>query len=432
MKTIKKIHYILLLLIIVFAVSSCKDKKSEAIKVALFKAPASEALIEQIPKFEKETDLKVKYEILPYSDLKSKLEQQFLTKSGDYDVIMADCIWIPSFADRDYLGVLDTTAYEKNYDFNDILPKLKDYLGRYPHNGSLYGMPFMSNTHMLTIRKNIVKPVADSLGYELPGKTMESAWTWSEYMEISKAITQKYEQENVYGTSLQARSGAWIIYEWYSELFGFVENEKARINGLPEFNENTKQAIQYYADLYQNAAPKAALTWGHEEETSAICSGKCAMDATSNVELAASFFDRDCNAQELKFAFPPIGKSGQASPDMGGYGLLLNKFSDDKENASKFIMWAASKEIHTKVVLNGGTPIRYSEIRNEKVLEKYPYFEFYDKLIANSVYRARIPKWPELQDVLSRELVSVMKEEKSAGEANQAIKNWINNNIAQQ
>ena len=418
------------ILVALMLISSCREKESNSIKVALFKAPASEALIKLLPKFEKEVGLKVEYEILPYSDLKSKIEQQFLTKSGDYDVIMADCIWIPSFVERGFLGKVDTTAYKKGeYNFDDILPALDDYLGRYPYNGPRYGMPFMSNTHMLTIRKSIVKPVVDSLGYELPGKTPESAWTWEEYMEIATAITQKHEKENVYGTSLQARAGAWIIYEWYSELFGFVENEQARISGLPEFNENTKQAIQYYADLYQKAAPQAALTWGHEEETSAICSGKCAMDATSNVELAASFFDRDCNAQELKFTFPPVGKSGQASPDMGGYGLLLNKFSDDKENASKFIMWAASKEIHTKVVLNGGTPIRYSEIRNEKVLEKYPYFEFYDKLIASSVYRARIPKWPELQDVLSRELVRVMKEEKSATEANQVIRNWINNNI---
>lgn len=430
MKSIKKIPYLLFLLIIAVITNSCQDKKPDTIKVTLFKAPASEALIELIPKFEKETDLKVEFEILPYSDLKSKIEQQFLTESGDYDVIMADCIWIPSFVERGFLGKVDTTAYKKGeYDFKDILPKLNDYLGRYPYNGPRYGMPFMSNTHMMTYRHNLVKPVADSLGYELPGKTRETAWTWNEYMEIATAITQKYDKKNIYGTSLQARSGAWIIYEWYSELFGFVKNEEARISGLPEFNEQTKQALQYYANLYQKAAPQEALTWGHEEETSAICSGKCAMDATSNVELAASFFERDCNAKELKFAFPPVGKSGQASPDMGGYGLLLNKFSDDKENASKFIMWAASKKIHTEVVLNGGTPIRYSEIRNEKVLDKYPYFKFYDKLIANSVYRARIPKWPELQDILSRELVSVMKEEKSAAEANKAIKNWINNNI---
>ena len=430
MKTVKKIQFILIFMLIVLLNNSCYDNKSETIKVALFKAPASEALINLFHEFEKETGLKLEYEILPYSDLKSKIEQQFLTKSGDYDVIMSDCIWIPSFVDRGYLGKVDTTAYKKGeYDFEDLLPALDDYLSRYPFNGQRYGMPFMSNTHMLTYRKNIVEPVVESLGFQLPGKTAETAWTWEQYLEIAIAITNKYKKEKIYGSSLQAKAGAWIIYEWYSELFGFVKNDKARITGLPKFNKETEEAINYYAELYQKAVPKEALTWGHEEETSVICSGECVMDATSNVELAASFYKESCMPEELAFAFPPIGKSAMGSPDMGGYGLMINKFSDNSEGASKFVLWAASKKIHTQIVLNGGTPIRQSEINNEEILNKFPYLSFYGELIKNSVYRARIPEWPELQDIISRELVSVMKGEKDASEANLSIKNWIDKNI---
>ena len=73
--------------------------------------------------------------------------------------------------------------------------------------------------------------------------------------------------------------------------------------------------------------------------------------------------------------------------------------------------------------------IRKSQIINKEILNKYPYLSFYDKLIDASVYRARIPKWPELEDVLSREIVKAMKNEISAKEANENISNWIQNNI---
>lgn len=411
---------------------SCSKQKQTSINIALFKAPASDALVGMIPEFERETGIKVTYEVLPYADLKAKIEQQFFAKSGNYDVIMADCIWIPSFAERKYLGKLDTAAYKPStYDFKDLLPALDDYLGKYPKGGTRYGMPFMSNTHMMTYRISIVEPFAKSMGLKLPGDSPETAWTWQEYFKVAKAITDKYknDKKRIFGTSLQARSGAWLVYEWNSELFGFMDDLNARITGLPKFDESAAKAMEYYAKLY-SVAPKEALTWGHEEETSAICSGKCAMDATSNVELAASLINSNCGEKgDLNFAYPPIGVSGKGSPDMGGYGLLLSTYSKTLKNASAFILWAASKEIHRKIVLKGGSPIRLSEIKDNEILSKYPYLGFYDKLIRDSVYRARIPQWLELQDIISRELTKVMKREKIAEEAINAINSWITTNI---
>lgn len=423
----------LLVFVVILSFSFCTKKEQKEITVALFQAPASEALIRLIPEFEKENGIKVNYEILPYAELKAKVEQQFFAKSGNYDVIMADCIWIPSFAERKFLGEVETSVWKDGeYDFGDLFPALDDYLGHYPKGGKRYGMPFMSNTHMMAYRSSVVKPIVESLNMNLPGETPETAWTWEDYLKVVKTISEKEmksDDQKIYGTSLQARAGAWIVYEWYSVLFGFVEEDAARITGLPSFNENVVEAMQYYADLYKYA-PKEALTWGHEEETSAICSGKCAMDATSNVELAANLLDSSCgDPGDISFAYPPKGALGKGSPDMGGYGLLLSNFSKSPREASLFILWSASKNIHKRIVHEGGSPIRKSEIRDQEVLKKFPYLKYYDILIRDSVYRARIPKWPELQDIISRELTLVMKNEKSAMDATNAIKEWVNTNI---
>lgn len=436
-----------IILAFVVLLVACEKKRDSApqqpaaetpvsISVALFKAPASDALQALFQEFTNETGINVTAEILPYADLKARVEQQFIAHSSRYDVIMADCIWIPAFAENGYLAELQKDAYQPNrYDFKDIMPALEDYLGKYPKNGKQYGMPFMSNTHMMAYRRSAVEPVAEKLGYKMPGDTRETAWTWDQYLAVAKAIIESGKGKNpeLFGTSLQARSAAWIIYEWNGILQAFTATDTSRATGLPEFGDSAAQAMEYYAELYRYA-PEDALTWGHEEETSAMCSGKTAMDATSNVELAANLIKPECtvNGGGISFAFPPVNKNGRGTPDMGGYGLLLSANSTHKKEASAFILWAASKEIHKRIVLNGGSPIRESEIQDSNVLAKFPYLTFYDKLIQDSVYRARIPQWPELEDVMARQLSSVLKGETTANQATTAISNWVAANLAKE
>lgn len=426
---------VLVVALLLLTVTGCgrvqqETSEAKALNVALFQAPASEALAELIPQFEEENGIDINFELLPYAELKSKVEQQFFANTGAYDVVMADCIWIPSFAARGFLAEVDSSVVEiERYGFEDILPALDDYLSRYPQNGPRYGMPFMSNTHMMTYRAPLVEPIATSMGLKLPAEAPETAWSWQTYLKVAEAITAGNEgmSSGVYGTSLQARAGAWIVYEWYSVLFGFVDNPQARVTGLPAFGKEAAEAMAFYGAMY-GAAPKAALTWGHEEETSAMCAGTTAMDATSNVELAASLLEPECNPAELRFAYPPVGVTQKGSPDMGGYGLLVSKQASDISLASRFVLWAASKDIHRRIVLDGGSPIRLSEVQDGEILSKFPYLSFYDRLIEESVYRARIPKWPELQDIISRELTAVMKGNKQSAEAVEVVQDWVDAN----
>jgi ABC-type glycerol-3-phosphate transport system substrate-binding protein len=228
-----------------------------------------------------------------------------------------------------------------------LMPALDDYLSKYPKNGKRFGMPFMSNTHMMAYRADVLAPFVRQLGLKLPGETPETAWTWEQYLQVAEAITAaRKDDRSPYGTLLQARAGAWIIYEWYSVLFGFVKDTSARITGLPPFGQDAARAMDFYKKMYA-AAPEAALTWGHEEETAAMCSELTAMDATSNVELAANLLKTECRKDgEIQFGFPPIGVSGMASPDMGGYGLLLTAQSQHKDLGTDFILWAASPDVH--------------------------------------------------------------------------------------
>lgn len=400
--------------------SSCRQPTNGTvtINVAFFKSPAVDAAVQMIPEFEKETGIHVKFEVLPYSELQDKVQTEFLAKSSRYDAIMADCIWIPKFAKSGYLRSIDDYLKDPSLTpsghSSDMIPSVADYLGKYPANGTTYGFPFMTNTHVLAYRKDLYEKFLKPKGIKLPGTTMQDAWTWDDYLNAAKILTMKDSSipgGTQWGSSMQARAGAWIVYEWYSWLYGAGGRDIDYSNMKPDFTSpGSLEGIRRYSSMVGTVAPPSVLSWGHEEETQAVGSGLCAMDATSNVELVGYLVDpaKSAHAKDLAFAISPIGAGGKPTPDMGGYGLLLSAFTGHPTETYRFMVWLTSQTVHRRIVLSGGTPFRYSEMKDPEILAKYPVYAIYGTQLENSVYRARVPDWPEIEDVISKELTKAL------------------------
>lgn len=404
------------------------DQRQVTVNVAFFKSPATDAAIALIPEFEKQTGIRVSFEALPYNELQDKLETMFLAKSPQYDILMADCIWIPKFAEAGHLGSVDD--YLKNQDltpstfkYDDIVPSVGDYLGRYPRNGTTYGFPFMTNTHVLAYRKDLFRKYLEPEGFKPPGMTPETAWTWDDYLRAARILTRELPgapDGRIWGSSMQARAGAWLVYEWYNWLHGFGGADFDYASMKPQLDTpEVIAAMEAYASMVDTVAPSGVTSWGHEEETQAMASGQCAMDATWNVELTEYLVGegKSTFASEFAFALSPKRPGGVPTPDMGGYGMLLSAHSRNPTEAYRFMVWLTSPEVHKRIVMAGGTPYRYSALHDPEVLKKYPIYEIYGKALELSIYRARVPRWPEIQDVISKELTSVLLKQKPAKDA---------------
>lgn len=412
------------------------ETRQAALRVALFKAPASDAVEQLLPEFERLSGVKVELETLPYGELLDKTQTEFLAKSPTYDVIMADCIWIPKFARAGYLRPIDAFLRDPSltpadYQPEDIIPSVGDYLGKFPKNGISYGFPFMTNSHVLAYRRDLYEKELAPKGIREPGRTVETAWTWDEYLAAAKILTTQDSASPTgkrWGSSMQAKAGAWIVYEWYSWLFGFGGRDIDYATMTPAFTEpGSVEAIRRYSSMVGAVAPASVTSWGHEEETQALASGEVAMDATSNVELAAYLTDasRSKFASQIAFAVSPVSPGKAPTPDMGGYGLLLSNFSKNPSAAYQFMSWVTSPSVHRRIVLAGGTPFRFSEMRDPEILARYPVYEIYDEALANSVYRMRVPNWPEIEDIISKELTRAITKEATAEEAGAAMQSQV-------
>src|SRR5882724_10665353 len=107
-----------------------------------------------------------------------------------------------------------------------------------------------------------------------------------------------------------------------------------------------RKGLELYKRLYDaGATPKDSLSYEYAEANAAFGSGQ----AATMLQWNAAFADLDNKektpavAGKIGTVAPPTGPAGRFT-HIHGLGLGLNKASEHKEGALKFLMWLASAD----------------------------------------------------------------------------------------
>jgi multiple sugar transport system substrate-binding protein len=397
--------------------------------IAAFKSPGSEATKKLVSEY-LALNPKVKDIVIdeyPYADLRSKILTDFIGKTGAYDIVTGDCIWLAEFVAGKHLRPLepyfaDPTLWKElgmtpeEYDLDDFVPAVLNYLGRYPtlsptyvgmeHQKQfpLYAIPWLTNTETFLYRRDLYEKYVAPLGIPRPGDTPETAWTFDEFITAAKALTGK--PDSPWGMSLQAKRGNSLVWE-ISNLLGvfgasyFDEKWHPTIN-TPEWHKLLETYISFYK-VYK-VAPPEVLGWEHAEEAGALAGGYCAMDLTWNNELNMWIMDPAYSQYWDKWevawmVLTEKGKPPYPPSVQGGYFLAIPVYTSEERarEAFKFIIWLTSKPIHKKYVLMGPTPARMSTMEDPDVLAKWPWIKLYSKVIQTPFTRPNCPEWSMIE-----------------------------------
>ena len=397
--------------------------------IAAFKSPGSEATKALIPEYlalHPEVKDIVVHEY-PYADLRSKLLTDFIGRAGSFDIVTADCIWMAEFVTGKHLRPLlpffdDPTIWQElgmtsaEYDLDDFVPAVLNYLGRYPTLGPdyvgtthqkqfpLYGIPWLTNTEVLLIRRDLYDKYVAPLGIPLPGDTAETAWTFDQFIQAAKALTGK--PDSPWGMSLQAKRGNSLVWEISNlmHVFGasyFDEDWYPTID-TPEWRALLETYISFYQT--EKVAPPECLGWEHAEEAGALASGYCAMDLTWNNELNGWIMNPEYSDYADQFEVHWMVLTEKGVPDVapsiqGGYFLAIPLYISDARarEAFKFIAWLTSKPVHKRYVLMGPTPARMSTMEDPEVLAKWPWVKLYSRVIHTPYTRTNAPEWSMIE-----------------------------------
>ena len=367
-----------------------------------------------LPRFTEETGIVVNMETMPYSALREKQLADFIGGTGSIDVMTMDIVWMGEYAEAGWIENLGP-YYERDaalIDAADFLPGAMQGLALW--DGEYYGMPLGAYYFMLFARKDVL----EANGVAVP-RTLD---------ELVAAVQAVHDPENdMFGFSAGYRRGAPVVHDslaYYTSMGGGVLADFP--NDLTP-NMNTETGMRVY-EFYQSMleyAPPGAINFDFRERREPFQQGRVAI--VGNWSSSAAAFEDPRNSVEevignvVHFYLPTPTADADPVVPFGGWSLVMNAAGKNKEATWEFMRWLSSPEIQKAYAADGGTPFRFSTLRDAELAANRPWYQLILDAEANgwvrAEYRPRFPVWPQLEEQLGLYLSEAMSGARPIGEA---------------
>ncbi len=348
--------------------------------VILLDAGAMFVLRDMAPEFEKRyPDIKLNIELTAFADIHTKEMNDFIAGTGRYDVIQMDNPWLPEFAGAGFIENLEPWIKKAGLNLR------KDYINKWPPGvetdptiylesmivpvlnfygnwgGELYALPNMPGVQLLYYRKDLFENETEKANFAAKyGYPLEVPTTWKQFSDVAEFFTRP---PGLYGLTWSAGKGNMAVQNYYNVAWSWGADCLAFGQGFPNPDDPIQNmpilnspigvaALEYFCDLASVMPPGVgAYEWA--EITTDFNDGRAAM------MLQWSDFIRDVEdpakskvAGKTGYALLP-GKPdapannvpgiipGEGYASLGGWAIVMNKDSKNKEAAWTFMGWAS-------------------------------------------------------------------------------------------
>ena len=379
--------------------------------------PHFNAVMQILPEFTKETGIEVEVDQLPYLKMRERQTLELGQDEGDYDLI---AYVVFSKADYVYADQLENLArYFMNPKLADPSYDADDLIDGYVYNigfaggtkgylegktGSLFGIPYGSETSILGYRKDIF----EKHGLEVPE-------TYDQLLEIACKIPEL--EPGMGGLSSRAASGhhashAFLLH--LAPLGGRVFDDEWNPIVNNEAGVQAANALKTIVDC----GPKGAPSFGFGEALGSFLNGDTAMFLDTTV--VAGQIDDPSKSKvvgKVGWAMHPMGT--RRGSQTGGFGIGIPKNAQHKEAAFLLMQWLTSKTGDKLVALAGGNPSRFSTHDDAEVNAKFPHMKTFGEALqyADPDWRPIIPVWGKINADLGTTLSKVLTEDLDVQEA---------------
>jgi len=386
------------------------DFKGQTV-TAIFPAhPHYNAVMKVLPEFTKETGIKVEVDQLQYLKLREKSTLELTKNKGDYD-LMSYVVF--SKADYVFADQLENLArYFMNPKLSDPGYDADDLISGYVQNigvaggskgylpgptGSLFGIPFGSETSILGYRKDIF----EKHGLKVPE-------TYDELLDVACKIPQL--EKGMGGLASRAASGHHASHAFLLHLAPlggriFDDEWKPIVNN--EAGLKAANALKTIVDC----GTEGAATFGFAEAGASFLQGTSAMFLDSTV-FAGQVNDPEKSKVVGKVGWAPHPVGTRAGSQTGGFGIGIPKNAENKEAAFLLMQWLTSKKADKLIALAGGNPSRQSTHADAEVNAKFPHMKTFGEALKNADpdWRPIIPVWGKINADLGTSLSKVLTE----------------------
>jgi multiple sugar transport system substrate-binding protein len=346
---------------------------------------------EVIPAFNKlYPNVKIDAQAIPYDDLRQKLLTG-IAGGQTPDILRADIIWVPEFAELGALAKLD----ELMPDFATL--KDRFYPGPLATNfyqGNYYGLPLDTNTRVVFYDKTVFQAAGIS---EAP-KTFEDVTAdCAKIKALGRADTYCFAEGG---------TGAWNVLPWIWSAGGAITDpDYTKATGYLN-GAGSVAAVTMLRDMLKDGSLSPSILGGGLATSDAI--GKDQAGFIVDGPWMPPIFQAQYPDLQYDLAPFPSGPGGSISV-VGGEDIVLFQQSKNKEAALAFMRFAIGEEAQLMMGKTGQMPVLQSLTGNP---ELPAYFSVFQQQLATAQPRTPSPAWPKIDDAINTAVQQVLRGEK--------------------
>ncbi|GJM14985.1 MAG: ABC transporter substrate-binding protein [Thermodesulfobacteriota bacterium] len=332
--------------------------------------------------YTKETGVFVNVDLVSWDKWHDAIAVDFISESGKYDLVVFDSQSMSEFASE--FDIVQLNSYlekSKALKITDYDTESINKYSEYPEGSSdYYALPLNQDTMGLVYRKDLFEDASEKENFKNKyGYDLAAPQTYDQLKDIAEFFTRP--DDNLYGIALfgssdyDAVTSAFnnVLWSFGGELWDAKTNTAEGVIN----SENAVTALEFYKSLFAFAPPGATF-WYYNELNDAIKNGKVAM-GINWYYFFNSYLDPKDNDVSDKIAFAVLpghkgadGKLNQYN-SVGGQGISISKFSDNKDGAWAFLEWLMSEKVQWQWVNGGGQTGRTDILSSSKYKESTPF-----------------------------------------------------------
>ena len=357
---------------------------------------------------EQNPDNPIEIERLP-DDAGEQRQQQSLELNAQgtgFDVLGMDVIWTGEYAVNGWLESLE-----------DVRPEIEEVTipGAFESaawEGELWAAPYNSNAGFLYYRTDLVD---------------QPPTTWEELVEVG---TRVGEEENIAPFVAQGAQYEGMVVnflEYYWGAGGELFNEDA--TEVLWDNEIALEAVNFMSESLESGFFGPGFnTFLEEESRNEFQSGNAVfMRNWPYVYGLASVKAESKIAGKFDIAPLPTFTGEGTISALGGFNNAVSAFSDNKEAAKDFVVWASTnEEVQTLLGKSSLPPTMASVYEN---LQDDPVMALLGEVLPDAKPRPPAPTWNDISVTIQQEIFPAYNGEKDPQEAVEAVGAFLEESI---
>jgi multiple sugar transport system substrate-binding protein len=356
-------------------------------------------LQELVNEYTAETGVQVTVQTTPWPDFQTKAFTEFNAKGDAYDMVVGDSQWLGAGSTGGHY--VELTDFFAQHDVAKLMaPATVTYYAEYPKGSQKYwAVPLEGDAAGWAYRKDWFEDPKEMEAFKAKyGYDLGVPKTYTEMRDIAEFFYRPDEKkygialytDNSYDALIMGIEGA--VFSYGGELGDY---STYKVDGIINSEQNIA-ALEMYRDLYKFTPPNWGKTF-FMEDNQAITENLAAMSLNFFAFFPALANPAtNPNAENTGYFANPAGPDGKQHAALGGQGISIVSYSQNQEEAFKFLEWFVKDETQKKWAELGGYTCSAAVLESKEFREATPYNEaFYQTMFMVKDFWA-VPEYAEL------------------------------------